>query len=463
MAGVWHHNTTECMCHAVAKFVLHDQPPPRRDTPFWLVGGSYSQVCGTLWKEKLYGHGHIPKVEVDFDRIDWFKPNQGWPFRVPLKDWPGRPGKNWTLVFKSYDQGRAAMQAESIGGLAFSEQFEFSILEEVLRGCREYNFPGSKMIEFTPVDPSLSSELQEMIENGFAPKNRADRKNGARYLPDTWEIYRANTECAMEAGHISREWFHEFFGMVSDELLQTRLTGAWGTFEGLVYAGFNPAIHVVPDELVDHPPGVRYIRAIDWGAGPENPFACLWMYRDGVGIWTVFDEYYSTDQAKTPLDHLAEVKARHPWPTHSPFHGMTWCDPSNVGMRRIAQTMGFNIGGGRNAVFEGITCVQQKLQGNPALAHFDAAGKYVIPPMLRIHEGCRNLRREFQQYQWEKGGGGLNPKSPRAIPVKKNDHALDALRYGIYSEENWEASPPQAFEHEVDGGRFGINLSRGRI
>ena len=148
--------TTETAMAKLAKFLLEDQPPPRADTPFWVLGTSYEQVIKTCWKEKLSGHGHIPRTEIDYERISWYDKARAMPGSVPLLPWPDRPGRNWVIEFKSYDQGRGQMQAEAIGGFCFCEQFPWELLEEVVRGCREYNFPGSKFCEFTPVDPYLS-------------------------------------------------------------------------------------------------------------------------------------------------------------------------------------------------------------------------------------------------------------------------------------------------------------------
>ena len=64
--------TSEVAAAKVAKFVLEDQAPPRKDTPFWLVGPSYELTMETLWKEKLLGHGHIGRGDVDWNRIRWY-------------------------------------------------------------------------------------------------------------------------------------------------------------------------------------------------------------------------------------------------------------------------------------------------------------------------------------------------------------------------------------------------------
>lgn len=423
--------TTECAMHKIAKFVLQDQPPPRADTPFWIIAGSYEQVMEACWKEKLYGHGHIPGSEVDWDRVAWYRPKDGWPFRVPLKPWPGLPGKNWTLEFKSYEQGRAQMQARSLGGFCFVEQFPWGIFSEVLRGCREYNFPGSKFCEFTPVDPALSAPLEKFLEEGT--------------LPDGWEVFRANTECAKEAGHISEEWFNEFFGMVPEEMLLVRMTGEFGNYEGTIYQSFSVKTHCAGDAEIDHPSGVHYRRAIDWGSGPDNAFVCLWAYQDGMGEWTVFDEYYSVDQTRTVLDHLDQIEDRHEWTVNNPLYGATWADPSSSACLRLAQSRNMNILPARNAVLEGIDCVRTHLKIHPGTSR----------PKLRIHrKNCPNLVHQMKSYRWKPGFKGE--------PLKENDHAVDALRYLLFS-ESYSSTPmrPTYVAQAVDADRYGIQADFG--
>lgn len=439
--------TTECAMHKLARFVMQT-PPPRKDTPFWIIGDSYEQAMGACWKEKLEGHGHIPRSEVDYDRIAWYRPNDNWPFRVPLYSWPGRPGKNWTLEFKSYEQGRRALQAKSIGGFCFSEQFPWALLTEVLRGCREYNFPGSKFCEFTPVDPALSWELEEM---------QREQK-----LPPGWEIYRANTECALEYGHIEQSWYEEFFGMMSDEMVDTRKIGAWASFAGQIYQTFNPAIHTVTHVVA--PDGAQHRRAIDWGFGPENAFVCLWAYRDGMGRWVVYDEYWSTSQSLDVLDHLERIRNRWPWPDDmgnlspaeysrlSQFYGTTWADPSSLDNIRLANKFNFPIQAAANAVYEGIDCVRRHLKIYEALKG---------PRLIIDRKRCPNLFREMATYRWEQGTDkGLNPRDAKPVPLKRDDHACDCLRYLLFSEEQFHGALFSSADRGFDPAGYGIQ-SRG--
>ena len=287
---------TEAAAFKTALFLLQWQPPPRRNTPFWIISDTYEQVCQTAWLEKLEGHGHIPGCEIDARNITWHNPKRRWPSSVPLKPWPDHPGKNWILEFKSYEQGREAMQAQSIGGFWFSEQFPSDIFLEVFRGCRDYMFNGGQFAEFTPIDPDKCIWVEKVIENP----------------PKGWGFYRCNTEC--NKANLADGWIDQFKTLIGEETIPTRLTGALATFEGTIYQTFNPSVHLLPAETFRIPPGAQHYRGIDWGASTEHPFVCIWGCRDAMGDWWIYDEYWSPDQTKTTADHAMEIKSRWSWP-----------------------------------------------------------------------------------------------------------------------------------------------------
>ena len=55
---------------------------------------------------------------------------------------------------------------------------------------------------------------------------------------------------------------------------------------------------------------------------------------------------------------------------------------------------------------------------------------FVKSKTLYIHKNSLNLINEIETYRWkEDGAGGVIDE-----PVKKNDHALDAMRYAIFTE-----------------------------
>jgi len=447
--------TTETLCAKIAEFVTVLEPPPRKDTPFWIIAGSYEQVCEAVWKEKLHGHGHIPDHLIDWERTSWLKPTQNWPLRINLKPWPGRPDRNWSLEFKSWRQGRQQMQARSIGGFAFSEQFPWDVYTEVYRGCREYAFVGNKLAEFTPIDPEMSWPLQEMIENDT--------------LPESWEVYHANTECARDAGHVSQEWYDDFFGMVPDEMLSVRQRGEFAGFEGVIYPTFNIDLHCPPDRAWKFPRDAKHRRAIDWGFGGAHAFCCLWAYVDPQGRWWVYDELYQTDYVTT-LDNLKAVDVRSRehwgWESHNPHFGITWADSADPSSIETANKFSqyfpghepIPMQGAPKRVRAGIETVQSYLKVDPKLG----------TPRLFIHpDNCPNLKREMRTYRWERPTGetGANPKDPRPEPLKKSDHAVDPLRYLIHAEDNMSGATKierAAKAHSADPrtGTHGVRLHR---
>lgn len=438
--------TTLALCKVV-DFVIETQPP-RRDTPFWIIAESFEQTMNVCWKEKLHQQGHLPQESIEWNRIRWYKPNNDWPFAVPLKPWSN--GHNWQLVFKSYDQGRSKMQGESIGGFLFVEQFPWGLLEEVLRGCREYSYTGNKLAEFTPVDPSLSVELQEMEENNT--------------LPPGWAIYRANTECAVEAGHVSQQWFDQFFGMIPDAMRDVRMKGLWGGFEGTIYPEFDPVVHCLPSHW-SAPSGYQHRRMIDWGFGVDNAFCCLFACRNGVGQWFVYDEYYSTDTRYTVVEHLQAVSDRHPWPSQNPYYGATWADPSNINCHRIASRIGMYAPGyaaihcqpANNSVEEGIEHVKWLLRPDPALAMED---KQPQPRLFIVRDRCPNLVRQLRTYRrMFSKRSGLNPKDAADAPLKSDDHAVDALRYGLFSEASTGGLSPSVIARTHRPQQHGVQFN----
>lgn len=403
--------TTEAAAFKCAQFVLRDQEAPRRDTPFWIISETYGQSTETCWKEKLLGKGHIPESEIAWDRVSWLDRKLGLPLAVPLKPWPGgNPNCNWLLEFKSYKQGRRTLQARSIGGFWFSEQFPWNLFLETLRGCRDHMFPGAQFCEFTPIDPELCLQIEEVMHNP----------------PDGWNFYRANTE--LNRANLAGDWYQNFFATVSEEMLEVRKTGALAGFEGTIFPSFLPAVHVIDEGKVMYPDGAIHYRGTDWGASEEHPHVTLWAYRDGIGDWVVYDEYFSGDQYRTTADHAREVRERWPWPENS-YYRTNYADPSRPDKIHEFNLLGVPTLGGRNDVFGSIETVRTLLKPRPSTRR----------PRLLISSRCKKLIQQLRKYRWVRGkkpteGSYLNPAVARPAPLKRDDDAVDALRYIVHSE-----------------------------
>ncbi|MBE41825.1 MAG: hypothetical protein CL480_11050 [Acidobacteria bacterium] len=416
-AGVFHHNsgTSEAAAYKLAQFVLNRQEAPRPDTPFWVVGPRIDQTIKTFWKEKLYGHGHIPQTEVDWRRIRWHSEKQALPISVPLLPWPRGRGENqrsnWCIEFRSFAEGAAVMTAESIGGFCCTEPFPRELLTEIMRATREYNYPGSKFFELTPVDPTLTYWIEEMVVE--------DK------VPPTWKFYRCNTESNVADPNsvVGRAWSDEFFASVSQEMTETRKTGAFASYEGLIYQTFNRAIHVVDDMPIPRAE-VIHKRGIDWGASEDHPLAVVFGYKDSLGIWNIYGEYHSTDQGKLWKDHCEAICAMYPWIVGHPCFRQSYGDPSRPDLFREFNSNGIPVTTANNRVYEGIESVRKCLKVHP-----------LIGPQIRVASWCKQTIKEFFTYRWEKSSGrGLNPKAAKPQPLKKYDDCMDALRYLIHTD-----------------------------
>lgn len=441
-AGVWHHNSGKTFVGAQRcnRLLTTELEPPAKDTPFWIIANTYEMACGSCWKQNL--RNIIPTEWIDEPRISWYKEKRDWPLAVPLKPWPGTEGRNWVLEFKSYEQGRELMQSTSIGGAWFTEQFPWEVFEEVLRGCRKWMRPGCIWMEFTPIDPAKSVEIQDVYEAWTA----GDEKYR------NWAFYHLSTEEAVNAGHAEQSWYDAFFSTVSEEMAETRKRGVFASYEGAIYKSFKPKIHLIDDdEWPPTPPNVWHRRSIDWGASEEHPFCCEWGYRDAIGCWWIYDEYWNNSQSITSIDHIEEINNRHPWPENSPYHGATYGDPSRPDQMMLFGRFGIPITPAKNAVYDGIESVRRCLKNNESIGE----------PMLFINRHrCPKLARQMSTYRWLRSTGkGVNPKVARPEPLKKDDDAADALRYLIHSEYIAQKGAPRGM-HVDRPKRPGINHKR---
>lgn len=437
---------------------LETTPPPAADTPFWVIANSYEQVMSTCWHQKL--RTMLPAEWIEERRITWYSEKRNWPKAVPLKPWPGRPGKNWIIEFKSYEQGREEMQAAALGGAWFTEQFPYEIFLEVLRGIREYAFPGSVWAEFTPIDPAKSVAMEEAYDRWI--ENDPDYK--------AWSFHSLNTQAALEAGHVDADWFAAFYASISEEMRETRMRGVFASYEGAIYKSFRPQIHLTEIDPI-FPTGVIHKRSADWGAGEENAFVVLWGYKDSLGIWWIYDEYYTTDQSLTWEEHATRIHAKDGWQLVRDGDRGDGGGERSTGRRvsyrleplpDVPQRWDYsephyfrNFYGPLDRPDMFREFAQYQMPVTPAKMAVDS-GIETVRGLLKVQEAtgeprlfidataCPKLARQIRTYRWERSSGiGVNPKDARPRPLKKDDHAPDALRYLLHSDHIDSMAAPE--------------------
>lgn len=201
------------------------------------------------------------------------------------------------------------------------------------------------------------------------------------------------------------------------------ILGHWVAAEGAVYDAFDERRHVVPRQRMPHI--TRWLSlGVDYGT--TNPFAAeLVGYGTDGRLWVCGEWSYDSRirrRSKTDAEYSADVQdwlAEFPIP-HSDVRGVhpEWAcvDPSAASFIQQLWRDGITPTPARNEVVDGIRAVSSLLARDK----------------IRVVSDCRRLVDEFPGYSWSDKHAlqGLD------VPVKVDDHALDALRYAIYTTES---------------------------
>jgi len=179
--------------------------------------------------------------------------------------------------------------------------------------------------------------------------------------------------------------------------------GQWCASDGLVYDRWDRMVHVVERDSEQ----VRYIVGMD--VGYRNPAVMLLLGIDSEDRMHVEREWYHAQRLETEVVDKAKEWAERFAPE------VFVVDPSAAGTIEAMKAEGIHVVPAKNAVFDGIQAVQQRLRQE------DEVGA-----LLTIDPRCENTIREFESYEWLKGTSTTTDK-----PRKENDHAMDALRYAV--------------------------------
>jgi len=179
--------------------------------------------------------------------------------------------------------------------------------------------------------------------------------------------------------------------------------GKWTAYEGLVYRDFSKDVHVCERAG----PWKRIIFGVD--EGYTNPGVILKIGIDNDGRGHVIEEFYETQVL--PAVFVAQVKAMAEG--CDPKLERAYIPPEAAGMIADARAANVPAWKAKNAVLDGIRYVTNALM-------IRGDGR----PGLTVDPKCVNTIRELQGYCWKKG---------KDEPVKEGDHAMDALRYALFS------------------------------
>ncbi len=190
--------------------------------------------------------------------------------------------------------------------------------------------------------------------------------------------------------------------------------GLWCLAEGAIFDFFDHNIHVV-----ERPPAAAeyWIAGIDYGS--VNAFSCLLIgvstgkYNQTGKRWWVEKEYYwdpkKTGRQKVNSEFADDVQAfLEPYGVKN-----VYIDPSAEAFQLELRKRGMHVVHANNDVENGIQMMTAEMKkGN-----------------LYVCSECKNTIREIESYVWDPKAADKGYDQP----LKKDDHAVDALRYCIAS------------------------------
>lgn len=342
------------------------------------------------------GPGHAWAVAGDSgDSIDYVRPKYAR-YAPAGSSWKNRDGNGQakltypnggTVTFKSVDQGRDGFQGAGIRSIHFDEEpKDLGVVKEAQ--MRIVDQRGRLFFSMTSL-MGWTDLLTEYVE-------KPAQSTVVTYIH------------SKDNPHIPADFLEEILSGYGEHERASRETGAIMVLEGLVYP-FRRAKHVI--RARELPPEWTRIRAIDFGT--RNPFCCLWMAIDPDGVVHVYREHYQREW--TIAQHVRQIRAM----SGDEVYDLTVADPEDRGARiTMAQQYDMVTVPALKDIRRGVNAVSERMSD-------DAEGE----PGLLIHDCCSHTIREMEGYIWSPQHSKVNGRPDR--PAKRNDHAMDALRYGV--------------------------------
>lgn len=198
--------------------------------------------------------------------------------------------------------------------------------------------------------------------------------------------------------------------------------GKWVQAEGVVYDGWDNAVHVIPRREI--PVEWQRIRSIDFGF--TNPFVCQWWAIDPDGRMYLYREIYHSQ--RTVKVHAERIKKL----SEGESIRITVADHDAEDRATLAEN-GIPTTAAIKAISRGIQATQERL----VIAGDNKARLFVMEGSLverdesldEARKPCSTLD-EFDCYIWPKGNDG---KSIKEVPVDEYNHGMDSMRYAVMS------------------------------
>lgn len=309
------------------------------------------------------------------------------------------------VYFKSCEAGREKFQGSSLDFVWFDEEPPEDVYEECR--MRVFDRKGDIFGTMTPL------KGMTFIYDKIYLNSTND--------PEVWCVF---MEWA-DNPYLDREEIERLSGALGEEQLRTRRYGGFAESGEAVYPEFDERVHVIPP--FDIPAEWQDCLSID--PGLSNPLSCHWYAVDGEGnVYAVAEHYERGRDVKYHCERIREISDSLGWKRtrtgavyaliDSAANQRTLACEKSVTELFCENGIAVNPKVEKN-LFAGINRVRSYLAGEN--------GK----PKIYIFDVCRNLIRELKAYRYGSDDS----------PVKRDDHALDELRYYLMTKPRAVRAP----------------------
>lgn len=225
--------------------------------------------------------------------------------------------------------------------------------------------------------------------------------------------------------------------------------GRWVAFEGSIYgAVWDPGRMIVeaPESWAEwdgFPPAdwSRY-RALDFGA--QNPFVCQWWAESPDGVFYRYREVYRTGGTQDDWARwICEQEERELAALRSAAAARNLLKQDDAYLRalNVVLSVSDHDAGARIALARsGIATAlgdKEMPAGLLTVMGLMRSGRilFVRDALVGVDESLKAARKpccteqEFAGYRWQKDRATGSEVGPRDVPLKENDHGMDAMRY----------------------------------
>lgn len=314
------------------------------------------------------------------------------------------------LSFKSADQGREKFQGASLDFVWFDEEPPFDIYEECK--MRVIDREGDIFGTMTPLK-GLTWVYDEIYLN-------------SGNNPDVWYIM---MEWA-DNPFLNLEEVSKMTEGMSIDTLESRRFGRFFVNQGLVYSEFDINLHVI--EPFSLP--VEWQAGVSIDPGLNNPLSCHFYYADYDGnVYVAAEHYEKGRDINYHADAILRLADSLQWKRTQNNMVEALID-SAASQRTLASSKSVAELFYERGIAVNTRVNKDMFSGIATVKDYFAAR----PPRIVIFKNCVNLIKEIKSYWWGAGD----------TPVKKDDHALDELRYFLMTRPISERGKEQKTAHQ---------------